>query len=360
MLRVSMNLFSPLQMGALPLPNRILMASLTRIRAGAQHIPGDLLVEYYRQRASAGIIFTEATMVAGDARAFGEEAGLYSPAHVAGWRRVTDAVHAAGGRIAVQLWHPGRATHPDLNHGAQPISSSNKPSQRDSIQTPKGKQRYPVPRPLRTDEIPGVVEIFRQAAMNAKAAGFDAILVHGAHGYLIDQFLRDGVNDRTDAYGGSVANRARFLFEVIDAANSVMGADRVGVRISPLVDFNDMKDSNPPALVAHVAAGLQQRGNAFFEMRHVDNAAPAEREIARIARENFHGTLILNGGYTKESGTEAIESGRADAVSFGAPFIGNPDLPARFAKNAPLNTSDPSTYYGADGRGYTDYPALSA
>ena len=360
MLRVSMNLFSPLQMGALTLPNRILMASLTRIRAGAQHIPGDLLVEYYRQRAAAGIIFTEATMVAGDARAFGEEAGLYSSAHVAGWRRVTDAVHAAGGRIAVQLWHPGRATHPDLNHGVQPISSSNKPSRRESIQTPKGKQPYPVPRPLRTDEVPGIVEIFRQAAVNAKEAGFDAVLVHGAHGYLIDQFLRDGVNDRTDAYGGSIANRARFLFEVIDAASRVLGADRVGVRISPLVDFNDMKDSNPSALVAHVAAGLQQRGNAFFEIRHVDNAAPAEREIARIARANFKGTLILNGGYTKESGDEAIAAGRADAISYGALFIGNPDLPARFARNAPLNAGDPSTYYGADGRGYTDYPALSA
>lgn len=355
-----MNLFSPLQMGALSLKNRILMASLTRIRAGADHVPGDLLVEYYRQRASAGLIFTEATMVAGDARAFGEEAGLYSPAHVAGWRRVTEAVHAAGGRIAVQLWHPGRATHPALNHGVQPISSSNKPRLGDPINTPQGKQAYPTPRPLRTDELPGVVALFRQAAENAKAAGFDAILIHGAHGYLIDQFLRDGVNDRTDAYGGSLENRARLLFEVIDAANAVTGADRVGVRLSPLVGFNDMVDSNPPALVAHVAAGLQQRGNAFFEMRQVKNDAPAERELARIARENFHGTLILNGGYTKESGDAAIAEGRADAISFGMQFIANPDLPARFAQNAPLNAADPTTFYGPDGKGYTDYPALAA
>ena len=354
-----MNLFSPLQVGALSLPNRILMASLTRIRAGAEHIPGDLLVEYYRQRASAGLIFTEATMVAGDARAFGEEGGLYSPAHVAGWRRVTDAVHAAGGRIAVQLWHPGRATHPDLNHGVQPISSSNKPRRGDEISTPKGKQAYPIPRPLRTDELSGIVELFRRAAENAKAAGFDAGLLHGAHGYLIDQFLRDGVNDRTDNYGGSLANRARLLFEIVDAANSVMGADRVGVRISPLVGFNDMVDSNVPALVAHVAAQLEKRGNAFLEMRHVKNDAPAEREIARIARENFCGTLILNGGYTKESGDEAIRAGRADAISYGTPFIANPDLPARFAQNAPLNAADPSTFYGTTAKGYTDYPALA-
>ena len=354
-----MNLFSPLQMGALALPNRILMASLTRIRAGAEHIPGDLLVEYYRQRATAGLIFTEATMVAGDARAFGEEGGLYSPAHVAGWRRVTDAVHAAGGRIAVQLWHPGRATHPDLNRGVQPISSSNKPLRGDVISTPKGKQAYPTPRPLRTDELPGIVELFRRAAENAKAAGFDAVLIHGAHGYLIDQFLRDGVNDRTDGYGGSIPNRARLLFEVIDAANSVMGADRVGVRISPYVAFNDMVDSNVPALVAHVATGLQQRGNAFFEMRHVKNDAPAEREIARSARQNFRGTLILNGGYTKESGDEAIRAGRADAIAYGVPFIANPDLPARFAQNVPLNAGDPATFYGTTAKGYTDYPALA-
>lgn len=354
-----MNLFSPLQMGALALPNRILMASLTRIRAGAEHIPGDLLVEYYRQRATAGLIFTEATMVAGDARAFGEEGGLYSPAHVAGWRRVTNAVHAAGGRIAVQLWHPGRATHPDLNRGVQPISSSNKPLRGDVISTPKGKQAYPTPRPLRTDELPGIVELFRRAAENAKAAGFDAVLIHGAHGYLIDQFLRDGVNDRTDGYGGSIPNRARLLFEVIDAANSVMGADRVGVRISPYVAFNDMVDSNVPALVAHVATGLQQRGNAFFEMRHVKNDAPAEREIARSARQNFRGTLILNGGYTKESGDEAIRAGRADAIAYGVPFIANPDLPARFAQNVPLNVGDSATFYGSSAKGYTDYPTLA-
>lgn len=360
MVHGSMNLFSPLQMGPLSLPNRILLASLTRVRAGAEHIPGNLLVEYYRQRASAGLIFSEATMVAGDARAFGHEAGLYSPAHVAGWRRVTDAVHAAGGLIAVQLWHPGRATHPDLNHGVQPVSSSNKASQHGSIQTPTGKQPYPVPRPLRTDEMPGIVELFRQAAVNAKAAGFDAIEIHGAHGYLIDQFLRDGINDRTDKYGGSLANRARLLFEVIDAAISAMGRDRVGVRISPLVDFNEMKDSNPPALVAHVAAGLQERGVAFLELRHAQNDAPAEVEIAHLARKNFRGVLIRNGGFTRDSGEAALRDGTADAITYGRLFIANPDLPARFAKNAPLAAPDPATFYGADEKGYTDYPALSA
>jgi N-ethylmaleimide reductase len=357
---MKLKLFTPLSVGALTLPNRILMAPLTRVRAGAEHVPGDLLVKYYSQRASAGLIFTEATMVAADARAFGEEAGLYSPAHVAGWRRVTDAVHAAGGRIAVQLWHPGRATHPDLNHGAQPVSSSNKPLRHDTISTPAGEQAYPVPRPLRTDEIPGIVGLFRQAAVNAGAAGFDAVQIHGAHGYLLDQFLRDGVNDRTDRYGGSVENRARLLFEVTDAAIGVLGAGRVGVRISPYVAFNDMQDSDVPALVAHVAAGLEKRGAAFLEMRHVQPDLPQELELAHIVRRNYRGALIRNGGFTRDSGEAALQAGTADAVSYGDPFIANPDLPARFAKNAPLNPSDSSTYYGSDEKGYTDYPALSA
>lgn len=353
-----MKLLTPLSAGELQLPNRVLMAPLTRVRADRQHVATDLIVEHYRQRASAGLLIAEATMVAGDARAFGWEPGIYGPAQVEGWRKVTTAVHAAGGRIMLQLWHPGRATHPDLNNGLQPVSSSNQAIRHDSIHTPKGKQAYPVPRPLRTDELPGIVALFRRGAENAREAGFDGVELHGAHGYLLDQFLRDGVNDRTDGYGGALANRARLLFETIDAAIGVFGPGRVGVRISPLVAFNDMKDSDAPALVAHVATELQQRGAAFFELRHAKHDGPGEQELVRIARKHFRGTLILNGGFDRASGEAAVQSGLADAITYGRLFIANPDLPERFARNAPLNPLDEATLYSEGPKGYTDYPFL--
>lgn len=355
-----MQLLSPVQVGDLTVSNRVFMAPLTRVRADDRHVAGDLIAEHYRQRASAGLIVAEATMVAGNARAFGLEPGIYSDAHAAGWKRVTDAVHAAGGRMALQLWHPGRATHPDLNGGVQPVSSSNKPIRNDTIHTPSGKQPYPAPRPLRAEEIPGIVEQFRQGAVRAQAAGFDFVEVHGAHGYLIDQFLRDGVNDRTDRYGGSVENRARLLFEIVDAAIGVVGAARVGLRISPLVAFNDMVDSDAPALVEHVAKGLQARGAAFLHLRHARHDAPAEGELARIAKRHFKGVLIRNGGYTRDAAEADVRAGLADAVAFGMAFIANPDLPARFAQNAPLNQVDLSTLYSPGPKGYTDYPALAA
>lgn len=355
-----MQLFSSLRLGDLTVPNRIFMAPLTRTRADEQHVATDLIAEHYRQRASAGLLIAEATMVAEDARAFGLEPGIYSEAHAAGWKKVTDAVHAAGGRMALQLWHPGRATHHDLNRGVQPVSSSARPIRHDDIHTPKGKQPHPAPRPLRTDEIPGIVERFRLGAVRAKLAGFDLVELHGAHGYLLDQFLRDGVNDRTDRYGGSVENRARLLFETVDAAISVFGAPRVGVRLSPLTTGNDMHDSDPAALVEHVARGLQQRGAAYLHLRHVKHGAPAEVELARIARQNFSGVLIRNGGYTRDAAEADLQAGRADAIAFGLPFIANPDLPERFAKNAPLNEVDPSTLYAAGPKGYIDYPALTA
>lgn len=291
-----MQLFTPLRIGDLTLKNRIFMAPLTRVRADEQHVAGDLIAEHYRQRASGGLLIAEATMVDANARAFGLEPGIYSDAHAAGWKNVTDAVHAAGGHMALQLWHPGRATHQDLNHGRQPVSSSNKEIRGDTIHTPNGKQPYPAPRALRAEEIPDIVELFRLGAVRAKAAGFDYIEVHGAHGYLIDQFLRDGVNDRTDRYGGSLENRARLLFEIVDAVIGVFGAARVGVRISPLVGFNDMVESDPAALVEHVARGLQARGAAFLHLRAAQHDAPAEVELARVARKHFHGALIRNGG----------------------------------------------------------------
>lgn len=355
-----LKLITPFTAGSLSVPNRVWMAPLTRVRADHDHVATDLIAEHYRQRASAGLLIAEATMVAGNARAFGWEPGIYSPAHVEGWRKVTSAVHAAGGRIALQLWHPGRATHPDLNHGLPPVSSTNRPIRNDTIHTPNGVQPYPVPRALRTDELPGIIAHFRQGAENAKTAGFDAVELHGAHGYILDQFLRDGTNDRTDGYGGSIANRAKLLFEATDAAIDVFGADRVGVRISPLVPFNDMQDSDAPGLVAHVAEELQRRHAAYLHLRHANHAEPAEVELARIARRHYRGALVRNGGFTRESGEAAVQAGLADAIAYGTLFIPNPDLPRRFLENAPLNPLDADRLYTEGPRGYIDYPFLGA
>ena len=352
-------LFESLQAGALALPNRIVMAALTRARAGRRHVPNELMATYYAQRASAGLVLTEATMVSADACAFTAEAGLYDDETAAGWRRVVDAVHAAGGRIAVQLWHPGRAAHSSLAGGVQPVSATDRAIRDATIHTPTGPQPYEMPRRLHADEIPAYVEHFRQAAIRAQAVGFDAVEVHGAHGYLIDQFLRDGSNDRDDAWGGSLANRARFLLAVVDAVSGVFGADRVGVRISPLSDYNDMVDSDPPALVRHVAHELDRRGLAFLDLRHVDQSAPAERELARIAREAFRGALVLGGGFDPASANAAVAEGRADAIAFGYAYVGNPDLVERVRRGAPFNAVDAATLYTPGAKGYTDYPTLA-
>ncbi|MFH1498175.1 MAG: alkene reductase [Verrucomicrobiota bacterium] len=356
-----MHLLQPGRLGSLSIPNRVLFAPLTRKRANAANIPGQLMADYYAQRASAGLLIAEATMVAADAQAWEHQPGIHSAKHVDGWRTVTDAVHAAGGRIYLQIWHPGRATHPALNHGVQPVSSSNKPIRGGHIHTPAGNQPYPAPRALRTDEIPGIVDAFRQAAANARLAGFDGVQIHGAHGYLIDQFLRDGANDRTDQYGGSLANRARLLFEVVDAAAESFGMDRVSLRFSPRVDFNDMIDSDPAALVEHVARESEKRGLGFLELRHPHFDDPAEYELARIARKHFTGALVRNGGFTREAGEQAITDNLADAIAYGVPFLANPDLPRRFRLDAPLNEPDVSTFYEtASPKGYIDYPALVA
>jgi N-ethylmaleimide reductase len=353
------DLFSPLQAGDLNLPNRIIMASLTRARAGRSHIPNALMAEYYAQRASAGLILTEATMVAADGCAFTGEGGLFDDACVAGWRQVTDAVHARGGRIAVQLWHPGRAAHSLLNAGAQPISSTDRAITGSSIQTPEGEQQYEVPRRLQREEIPGIVELFRLASERALAAGFDGVQLHGAHGYLLDQFLRDSVNDRSDDYGGSIANRARLLLQTVDAAIGVLGAGRVSVRISPLVPFNDISDSDPEALVAHVASELNARKIGFLEMRHGDFRGPGEQALAQIARKHFNGALFVNGGYDLASAADAIQHGQADAVVFGKAYLSNPDLVERFRAGAALNAVDFAKLYTPGPAGYTDYPAMA-
>lgn len=353
-------LSSPVQAGDLMLRNRVVMAALTRTRAGTAHRANALMAEYYAQRASGGLIITEATMVDPSASAFIAEPGIYSAEHAAAWRQVTEAVHARGGLIQMQLWHPGRATHPDINGGAQPVSSTARAIPDATVHTPTGKHPYPVPRALRTDEIPGIVELFRQGAVNAKAAGFDGVQLHGAHGYLLDQFLRDGANDRTDAYGGSLQNRARLLFEVIDAAIGVFGAGRVGVRISPLVGFNGMSDSNPQELVAYVAEQAQARKLGHFELRHEQWDRPEEIALQKIARRAFHGCLLLNGGFDGASGEAAVSEGRADAIVYGKHYLANPDLPERIAARAPLNAFDPKTFYAAGPEGYTDYPRLAA
>ncbi|HBR51122.1 MAG TPA: alkene reductase [Nitrospira sp.] len=353
-------LYTPLQVGELLLPNRIVMAPLTRVRAGSTHIPNDMMVDYYSQRASSGLIMTECTMVDAHACAFMGEGGIYSPAHVAGWNRVTDAVHTKGGRIFMQIWHPGRAAHSLLNDGEQPVSSSAKAIRDETTHTPQGAKPYEVPRALDTEEVPRYVEMFRLAAQNAQQAGFDGVQIHGAHGYLIDNFLRDGVNARTDAYGGSVPNRARFLLEVTDAVIGVWGAGRVAVRISPLVPFNDMVDSQPEALVTYVAQELSRRKIAFLEIRHENHALPAERAILEIARRQFQGVLMSNGSYTRESGESTVAQGAVDAIVYGRPYIANPDLVERFAQQAPLNAVNYDRLYGGGPDGYSDYPLLAS
>lgn len=352
-------LFSPLTVGALTLPNRLVMAPLTRARAGTTHIANALIAEHYAQRASAGLLIAEATMAAADGCAFTGEPGIFDDACVAGWKQTTDAVHAAGGRIQLQIWHPGRAAHSLLNGGTQPISSTDRAIRDDVIHTPQGKQPYEAPRRLRDDEIPTIVQLFADATRRALEAGFDGVQVHGAHGYLIDQFLRDSVNDRTGPYGGSIENRARLLLEVVDAAIAVAGADRVSVRLSPLVAFNDISDSNPEALVAYVAEQLSARGIAFLEMRHDNQALPAETSVAGVARQHFKGVLMLNGGFDGDSAAQAMAEGRADAIVFGKAFLANPDLPARLQQGAALNEVDFGTLYTPGPKGYTDYPALA-
>jgi N-ethylmaleimide reductase len=358
--KTSMLLLYPLQTGALTLSNRILMAPLTRCRADADHNPTDLMVEYYSQRASAGLIIAEATMVMEGNSSFWMEPGIYSEAQVAGWKKVTDAVHAKGGQIALQLWHGGRACHPLLNGGAQPVAPSATPIMGDEVHTPEGKKPYVTPRELRDDEIPGIIEGFRLAAENAKAAGFDAVEVHGANGYLLDEFLRDGANQRSGPYGGSLENRARLMLEVVDAVCGVWGADRVGLRISPLNSYNSMIDSDPVGLTTYIAEETNARGLAFLHVMRADFFGQQQGDVMTPARAAFKGTLIGNMGYTAEEAEAAITAGQLDAVAFGTSFLANPDLPERIAAGAALNAPNPATFYTPGPVGYTDYPFIAA
>jgi N-ethylmaleimide reductase len=351
-------LFEPLRVGAMEAPNRLFMAPLTRCRAEAGHVPGTLMAEYYAQRATAGLIIAEATMAMEGNSAFYAEPGIYNEAQVAGWKIVTDAVHGAGGRIFLQIWHGGRACHPFFNNGAQPVAPSAIAITGDEVSTPEGKKPYVVPRELSDGEIPGIVAGFKKAAENAKAAGFDGVEVHGANGYLLDEFLRDGSNKRTGPYGGPIENRARLLIEVIEAAAGVWGADRVGVRNSPLNSFNSMSDSDPIRLVTWLGEQLSGLGLAYWHVMRADFLGQQSGDVITAARSAYRGVLVGNMGYSPEEAAAAIAEKKLDAVAFGTPFLANPDLPARVQTGATLNTPDQTTFYTPGAKGYTDYPTM--
>ncbi len=351
------SLFTPLQIGALTLPNRILLAPLTRTRADAGHMPNALMAEYYGQRATGGLLITECTMVAPDTSAFINEPGIYSNAQIAAWKLTTDAVHTKGGRIFMQIWHAGRAAHPDINDGAPNISSSASAVEGET-QTPKGKVVNAVPHALTEAEIPAIVAAYAQGAKNAIAAGFDGVEVHGANGYLIDQFLRDNPNQRTDSYGGSLENRARFLFEVLTAVTAAIGADRVGLRLSPLNSYNSMKDSDPIALISFLSNKLNAFNLAYLHVMRADFFGMQKGDVETIARTHYKGVLIGNMGYTADEANAAIAAGKLDAVAFGTSFLANPDLPARIKAKAALNAPDSTTFYTPGAKGYTDYLTL--
>ena len=346
-------LFDPITLGDLALNNRIIMAPLTRCRADEGRVPSELMVEYYRQRASAGLIVTEATSVTPMGVGYPNTPGIWSAEQVQGWRTVTDAVHAAGGKIVLQLWHVGRISDPIYLDGQPPVApSALKPAGHVSLVRPK--KEYETPRALETAEIAEVIEAFRKGAENAKEAGFDGVELHAANGYLIDQFLQSRTNQRTDAYGGPVENRARLLLEITDALIGVWGAGRVGVHLAPRGDSHDMGDDNPAETFGYVARELGARKIAFIFTREYQG----EDSLAPQLKQQFGGALIANEGFTKEQGNAWLAAGKCDAVSFGVPFIANPDLVKRLELDAPLNEPKFETFYGSSPEGYIDYPTL--
>ncbi len=360
-------LFQPLQFGAISAANRIVMAPLTRDRAGAAQVPTDMMTAYYTQRASAGLIITEATQISAEGQGYLDTPGLYSPAQVAAWRRITDAVHAAGGKIVVQLWHVGRISHVSLQpNGQAPVSSTARRAAGKTF-TAAGFEDVSEPRALRLDELPRVVADYRHAARCAMQAGFDGVEVHGANGYLLEQFLRDSINDRSDAYGGSIANRARLLIEVMQAVVAEIGAGKTGLRLSPVTPANDAKqDSDPQALFNHVVEQLAPLKLAYLHV--IEGATGGARDVApfdyaalrsRFKHGNERGAWMVNNGYTRQMALDAVATGVADLVAFGKPFISNPDLVQRLRDDAPLAALNPKTLYGGGAKGYIDYPALA-
>jgi 2,4-dienoyl-CoA reductase-like NADH-dependent reductase (Old Yellow Enzyme family) len=345
--------FEPIRIGAWDLPNRIIMAPLTRARAGAERMPNALMAEYYTQRASAGLIISEATSVSPMGVGYADTPGVWSEEQTAGWKSITDAVHRAGGRILLQLWHVGRISDPMFLNGALPVApSAIAPAGHVSLVRPL--KPFVTPRALSLDEIPGIIADYRRGAENAKRAGFDGVEIHGANGYLLDQFLQDKTNHRQDAYGGSIEHRARLMLEVTDAVISVWGSDRVGMHLAPRGDAHDMGDSNPLATFGYVVGELGKRRLAFLCVRESlgpDRIGPKLKSI-------FPGKYIANEKFTLETANQVLAAGEADAVAFGVPFLANPDLPERFRRQAPLNPPDQSTFYAPGPKGYTDYPFL--
>jgi N-ethylmaleimide reductase len=353
------SLFDPLHIGALTAPNRILMAPLTRGRATREHVPTELMIEYYAQRASAGLIITEATGISQEGLGWPYAPGIWSEEQVQAWKRVTDAVHQAGGRIHLQLWHMGRIVHTSFIGGAQPVSSSATTAP-GKAHTYEGKQPYALARPLDLDEIKRLLDDYAKAASNATAAGFDGVQIHAANGYLIDQFLRDNTNFRDDAYGGSIENRIRLLVEVTQRVADTVGAKRTGVRLSPNGDSQGVNDSDPEALFGAAAAALDAIGIAYLELREppVDGTfGKADRPpIHPAIRKAFNRPLFLNSDYSFERALAALDAGECDGIAFGRPFLANPDLPYRLANGLSLNEDVPQTWYSQGPEGYVDYP----
>ncbi|RQP24232.1 alkene reductase [Piscinibacter terrae] len=361
------NLFEPTRVGAIELSNHIAMAPLTRNRAAAGRVPSELAVTYYAQRASAGLVITEASQISPQGQGYLDTPGIYSAEQVAAWKKVTDAVHAAGGKIVIQLWHVGRISHVSLlPEGSAPVSSTAKPANGKTF-IQGGFAQVSEPRALRTDELPALVDDYRRAARNAINAGFDGVEVHGANGYLLDQFLRDSINDRSDAYGGSIENRARLLLEVMEAVAGEIGADRTGVRLSPVTPSNDAaQDSNPKALFDHVVDRLAALKIAFIHVVEGQTGGPRdfapfdfEHMRQRFKAGHAQGAWVVNNGYNRQMALEVVAQGKADVVAFGRPFIANPDLVRRLKEDAPLNALQPATLYGGGAEGYIDYPALA-
>lgn len=346
-------LLTPIKIGALELANRVIMAPLTRCRSSEGRVPNDLMAEYYGQRASMGLIISEATSVTPQGVGYPDSPGIWSQEQVEGWKKITRIVHAKGGKILLQLWHVGRISDPLYLNGELPVApSAIQPSGHVSLVRPE--KSFVTPRALELEEIPGIIEAYRKGAENAKAAGFDGVEIHGANGYLLDQFLQDSTNQRTDEYGGSIENRARLTLEVTDAVISVWGVDRVGMHLAPQGDAHDMGDSDKLATFTYVATELGKRGIAFICARE----AQTENSIGPALKKAFGGIYIANQQFTPESAENLINSGEADAVAFGVLAIANPDLVERIAQNAALNTPIPSTFYAAGSTGYTDYPSL--
>lgn len=345
-------LFDTLRVGELTLPNRVLMAPLTRLRGTVDHVPTPVMVEYYRQRASAGLIISEGTPVAPMGVGYAQVPGIWSEAQVSAWRPVTDAVHAAGGRIFQQIWHVGRISDPLFLAGELPVGPSAIPAS-GHVSLVRPIKAFETPRALETREVRAVVEQFRRGAENAQRAGFDGVEIHGANGYLLDQFLQTGSNQRTDEYGGSIENRARLMLEVADAAISVWGAGRVGMHLAPRCDMHGISDVNPAEIFGYVARELGRRGLAFLMAR--EHRAPDW--LGPQLKQQFGGVYVANEGFTRDTAEQVIASGEADAVAFGKLFIANPDLVERFAEHAELNAPNADTFYSHGNAGYVDYPA---